>query len=426
MRFADDLFISARSRKEAERIIELTRGFLVERGLTVSEEKTRIASVYDGFDFISRHYVKVNGAIHVTPAAAAVDRVKAGLQELILNHNRSQKALIDSINRKLSGWASYHRYSEARVAFMEIDELVDRCLWLAALARHPKMNPPKVRAKYWYNDSRGRSVYSLPDNRSVCVRRISDVQMVESYEKVLLNKNPYIDIEYFQRRHDRKSIVGATGRYQEVWKRQRGLCYYCGRQILPDQPRDVVQIDPTGPALPSNFAYVHELCGASELSVQEVLGDISVYTHRELADGAQEIITALGPQARDKVSGPLRANWPFLPLKKWFAKQKAASVTLTFKEIETILDRKLSPSARKHSSRWYTRPDQNAMAEAWATEGYKLFKLDLEREKVTFHRQEEGRAHAVLPKWVTQEKIPEEAKYELEHFFQYVKKKYGL
>lgn len=426
VRFADDIFLSARTRVDAEKMVDITRQFLAERGLQISEEKTKVVSVYQGFDFISRHYVKESSHIHVTPSQSAVARIKAGLQELILTHNRSQKALIDSVNRKLSGWASYHRYSDARAAFREIDELVEDCLWKAALARHPKMNPPKIRSKYWYTDSKGKSVYSLPHNRSVRVRKISETLLVECYDKILLNKNPYIDIEYFQRRHERKAIVGATGRYQNVWRRQRGQCHYCGRSILPDQLRDVVLIDPTGPALPSNFAYVHELCKPNELTVREVLGDVSVYTHRELVDGAQEITTALGPDGREKVPGPLRSNWPFMPLKKWFAKQNDASFTLKFKEIETILGRELSPSARKHSSRWYTLPDQNAMAEAWVTEGYKLFKLDFEREKATFHRQEEGTDHVVIPKWVTVRKLPDEAKYEIEHFLQYVKKKYGL
>ena len=149
VRFADDIILSARTIADAEKMIGIVRVFLAERGLQASEEKTKVVSVYQGFDFISRHYVKENGHIHVTPSDAAVARIKAGLQELILTHDRSQKTLIDSINRKLSGWASYHRYSDARAAFQEIDELVEDCLWKAALARHPRMNPPKLRAKYW-------------------------------------------------------------------------------------------------------------------------------------------------------------------------------------------------------------------------------------------------------------------------------------
>ena len=421
VRFADDLFFSARTRADAEKIVEITQCFLAARGLTFSEEKTRIVSVYQGFDFISRHYVKENGQIHVTPSRAAVDRIKTGLQELISTHNRSQKNLIDSVNRKLSGWASYHRYSDARAAFQKIDEWVEDCLWSAALAHHPKMNPSKIRAKYWYWDS-----YSLPDNRSVRVRRLADVLLVECYEKILLNKNPYVDVEYFQRRQERKAITSATGRFQEIWKRQKGCCYNCGRPILPDQSRDVVQISLDAPARPSNLAYVHEICKANELTIHEVLGDVSVYTSRELLEGEQEIVTALGPQARVQLAGPLRENWPFMPLKRWFANENRASITLKFKEIEAILGRKLSPSARQYTSRWYTRPDRNAIAEAWVTEGYELFKLDLEREKVTFHRSRDGTSHVKLPEWLTAGKIPDGARSELEDFFIYVKRKYGL
>lgn len=258
-RFADDIFLPVGNQEEAEKMIEITQSFLAKRGLQVSEKKTRIVSVTRGFDFMSRHYVKENGQIHVTPSRVAVDYVKSALYELISTHNRSQKTLIDSINRKLSGWASYHRYSDARAAFREIDEWVEKYLWEATLARHSKMSPPKIRTKYWYAVSRKRSAYSLPNNRSVRVRHLSDTLLVACYEKVLLNKNPYIDVEYFQRRQERKAIVSVSGRYQDIWKRQQGRCHYCGRPILPDQPRDVVQLDLAGPAVPSNLAYVHEI-----------------------------------------------------------------------------------------------------------------------------------------------------------------------
>ena len=90
------------------------------------------------------------------------------------------------------------------------------------------------------------------------------------------------------------------------------------------------------------------------------------------------------------------------------------------------MGRKFSPSVRKYTSRWYTRPDRNVMAEAWVTEGYKLFKVDLEREKATFHRARDGVSHIKIPERLTAERIPDEARQEVENFFQYLKKKYGL
>ncbi len=88
--------------------------------------------------------------------------------------------------------------------------------------------------------------------------------MYSGYEKVLLNKNSYIDVEYFQRRHERKNVIGATGKYQDVWKRQRGRCYYCDRPILPDQARDVVQLAMDKPA---RVTFHREEDGVSHLKV---------------------------------------------------------------------------------------------------------------------------------------------------------------
>lgn len=59
------------------------------------------------------------------------------------------------------------------------------------------------------------------------------------------------------------------------------------------------------------------------------------------------------------------------------------------------------------------------------TEGYKLFKLNLEKQKVTFHRVEEGMSHFAIPKWLTEKKLPDEARAELDNFLEYLRKKYG-
>lgn len=215
-----------------------------------------------------------------------------------------------------------------------------------------------------------------------------------------------------------------TGKYKEVWNRQQGRCYYCGRPILPDQPRDVVQINVDGPALPSNFAYVHEICKPNELTVREVLGDVSAYTHRELLEGEQEIMTALGPQSMVKLAGPLRDDWIYMPLKKWFARQKRASFKLTFHEIEDNIHRPPSKSVKQCTAKWYPRPDQNSLPGAWLTEGYELDSLRLDQQKVSFQRVGNKVSHVKLPDWLTAGKIPDEARPEIEDYFQYIKKKY--
>lgn len=191
-------------------------------------------------------------------------------------------------------------------------------------------------------------------------------------------------------------------------------------------PRTVAPVDLEQGPLVSNLAYIHTACNANELQVREVLGDIMVYSPRELLEAVQEIKTVGQPEPGRKTKGAIGDRWIHMPLKRWFAQQKAASITLTFAELEKIDQRPLAPSARNSRANWYTRPDKNAMAEAWVTEGYKIFRLSLEKEKVTFHRVLEGASHVKLPGWLKEGKIPDGAAAEIEGFLAYIKGKYGL
>jgi hypothetical protein len=66
------------------------------------------------------------------------------------------------------------------------------------------------------------------------------------------------------------------------------------------------------------------------------------------------------------------------------------------------------------------------MAEAWLTEGYSMTNLDIEKEKVTFKRDEEGMTKLVIPPVLTSGKLPDNAVYELERHMDYIIAKYGL
>lgn len=74
MRFADDILITVRTMDDAEIALGTVRNFLAERGLSLSEEKTKVCNIDDGFTFLSRTYVRKNGLIYSYPSDAAVDR----------------------------------------------------------------------------------------------------------------------------------------------------------------------------------------------------------------------------------------------------------------------------------------------------------------------------------------------------------------
>ena len=129
---------------------------------------------------------------------------------------------------------------------------------------------------------------------------------------------------------------------------------------------------------------------------------------------------------KGRTKKPITEKWKHYKIKQYFAACTAASVTLTFAQIEEIDHQKLPASARKNIGWWYRRSNCNTIAEAWLTEGYEMKNLDLKKEKVTLHRVEEGVSKLIIPPVLLSGKIPDNAKFELEKHMEYIIKKYGL
>lgn len=423
IRFADDVIVSVRTREDAERVLESIREFLAVRGLSISEKKTVIASIDDGFTFLSRTYIRKNGIIYSYPSEEAVESCIAGCKEIISTGNKSQRALIKALNSKLKGWASYHKYTDATDAFKRVDTAVNAALLEAAFAKHPKMQRQKVIAKYWYKEADGRHVYALPDDKSVRLVRLEDTILL-NHNRIKTNANPFLEPDYIEYRTHNSEIQNVTGPYKAVWLRQGGTCYYCGRPILSDQPRTVVPLDLSKVPSPRNSAYIHKMCVRSEFQVVHTMENVDEMTPYDVMQALESVQADMEP--KERIKHEIGPKWKHIKFKQYLAGQTAASITLTFKQIEEIDGRPLPASARSHQDWWYPRPQCNMIAEAWLTEGYRLEKLDLKKEKITLKREMDGVARLVIPKQLTDKKIPIDAKYELETHMEYIIKKYGL
>lgn len=87
VRYADDFVVFCESRADAEGIVEILKEWLGIRGLNLSEEKTRIVHLTEGFDFLGftvRHY-KVNTTrtgykLLITPSKDAEKAIRAKIR----------------------------------------------------------------------------------------------------------------------------------------------------------------------------------------------------------------------------------------------------------------------------------------------------------------------------------------------------------
>lgn len=421
IRFADDILVTVRTKEDAQKVVELLRAFLDERGLTLSEDKTKICEVAEGFTFLSRTYIRKRGLMYSCPSDKAVERFIDDIQTTIKTNRKSQRELILLLNRKLKGWAGYHRYTDATDAFRKVDVAVQTALLEVAMTKHPKMPLAKVQARYWYKEADGRHCYALPDDKSIRVVRLADTLLLV-HNKIKTNANPFVEREYTESRTHAREIQNVTGPYRAIWERQNGRCYYCGRPILSDQPRTTVTLSLKYPHSVRNSVYVHKMCVPNEFEMVYTMEDISVLRPYDVYHILEDIAEGERPR-KDKKP---RADWKHFKLKEYFSKQTAAKITLTFEQIEAIEKQPLPASARKNRDWWYPRRDCNKIAEAWISEGYYMHKLDLKKEKITLHREEDGVSKLVIPKVLTTGRIPDNAVYELETHMEYVINKYGL
>ena len=119
VRYADDFVVVGNGTKaEVKATKAAIQQFLEnELHLTLSEEKTVITHVNDGFDFLGFHIQRkpANGkwAVHLRPTAKAKERVKQKLKDLTSRnwtwmdeYNR-----LTTLNAIVRGWAAYYRYT---------------------------------------------------------------------------------------------------------------------------------------------------------------------------------------------------------------------------------------------------------------------------------------------------------------------------
>jgi RNA-directed DNA polymerase len=117
-RYADDLVIQCRTRKEAERALAKVQAWTVQAGLTLHPTKTKIVDAEtEGFDFLGYRFVKHRRFPRRKSLAKFQDAVRAKTRRTT---GRSLSMIVADVNRTLRGWFEYFQHSSRNV-FPELD-----------------------------------------------------------------------------------------------------------------------------------------------------------------------------------------------------------------------------------------------------------------------------------------------------------------
>ena len=152
VRYADDFIITANTKETAIEIKSLVRDFLQSRGLTLSEEKTLITYIDDGFNFLGWTFKKFKNKLIVKPSKESIKNVTKKCSTIILREGKAstQQDLIRRLNQVLNGWSNYHNHVVSSKVFAIINNNVYLLLQRWAKHRHPNKNKWWRLNRYWH------------------------------------------------------------------------------------------------------------------------------------------------------------------------------------------------------------------------------------------------------------------------------------
>lgn len=158
VRYADDWVLFCESREDAENARGQAREWLAQRGLRLSEEKTRIVHLLEGFDFLGfnvRHYpapktTRSGRKLLIKPSKDSVRKFKERLRnEWMSLKGCDIAAVLGGLNPILRGWANYFRVGASAQTFRSVDFwMFKRCVRYAK-STHPNKGWHWRRGKYW-------------------------------------------------------------------------------------------------------------------------------------------------------------------------------------------------------------------------------------------------------------------------------------
>lgn len=265
VRYADDFLVTASSKEFLdEEVRPLLRRFLGERGLTLSDEKTKITHVTEGFDFLGWTVRRRSGILLVTPSKKNQKAFLAKVRAIVRTmRTAKQEDVIQALNPVIRGWAQYHQTQMASRTFAKVDHQIHQALWRWACRRHPNKGRRWIKSRY-YRAINGRDwLFACKDHLLLTMAAFHKRRHV----KIKSEANPYLpeDEEYFDRRLAKTMNATFMGRRRLawLWNQQDGHCPKCLQPITRETGwhihHVIRRVDGGSDAL-SNLQLLHPTC----------------------------------------------------------------------------------------------------------------------------------------------------------------------
>ena len=274
VRYADDFVCFCETKEDAEQVQGILTGWLKERGLTLSQEKTRIVHLTEGFDFLGfniRHYAapqtsRTGWKLLIKPSKESVKEVQKKVKGLWAEaQGGNVQAVLTKLNPVIRGWANYFRTAVAKEIFSKLDSWMFYKTDRYTRWTHPQKPKDWRQRKYWgrLNPDR-RDPWVFGDKQTGGYLLKFSWFPIERHTLVKGTASPDDPKlkDYWKERQAAKAR-DLTISKQKVAKRQMGRCPECGESLFNDEEVQVHHLlaqSKGGNDAYSNLVLVHLLC----------------------------------------------------------------------------------------------------------------------------------------------------------------------
>jgi len=284
VRYADDLVVFCESKADAVYVKDkILPEWLAERGLTLSEEKTRIAHLTEGFDFLGfaiRHHerpetTRTGYKLLIRPSKKSVAGLREKLREAWLSlKGHEVEAVLWKLNPIIRGWANYFRAGVSSVTFSKLDGWMYTRAKRYARHTHPTKSEDWICKRYWGKLNRERNdCWVFGDKRPkkdgsfhyllkfswFKIERHTLVQGTASPDDASLR-------EYWWARR-KVNIRHLTASDVDMANDQDWACPVCGEELMNGEPLErhhLTAKSDGGSDARSNRVLVHQYCHQQE------------------------------------------------------------------------------------------------------------------------------------------------------------------
>ena len=156
IRYADDGLVLTWSERQARQALEIVESAITADGMQLNTEKTRIARLEEGIDFLGFHVRRQPSRLNRNktytyrwPSRKAEHAARTRIREIMADPSVRWMSLPDLLNEKvnpiLRGWGSYFRYGNSAAQFDRMDRYVHRRAIIFENRKHQRWGRNRVR-----------------------------------------------------------------------------------------------------------------------------------------------------------------------------------------------------------------------------------------------------------------------------------------